>query len=277
MAYFVLHNESQEGPFEADQIKVRINEGSLEWTDLCWREGWRQWRPIGSVVALAPAEAFAKAPEDPDSSYEEGLRRKHASSSWVIVLAVLLMLSVAGLAALSFLLTQSHRRVAELEDAARNRTDLERATVSKILEARAPVPGDEIKVWTTFLDPLAGTPVPASRANVLLYREDAIAETLEALRKLPPGSTSSLLDFIKEKFPSPWRETITDSDGIATFTKTPPDRYVLVVFTMKSSTDGETPYLWMAQRKIDGQPHPTLVLTEQNSAREGTSLEIIAP
>jgi hypothetical protein len=46
---------------------------------------------------------------------------------------------------------------------------------------------------------------------------------------------------------------------------------------MKSSSDGETPYLWMAQRKIDGQPHPTLVLTEQNSAREGTSLEIIAP
>ena len=282
MAYFVIHNDQQEGPLEADQIKSRVAEGGLSWTDLCWREGWRHWRPIGSVAALAPAEAFAQAPEDPSSTIEsefrmEQTRRNHASWSWVIVLAVLLMISAAGLMILSVFLAESRNRIAELEAAAKIRKDLESATTSKILEARAPVPGNEIKIWTTFLDSVTSRPIPVSRANVLLYRAESIGEALPALRNIPSAPSDSLFATVEEKLPAPWRETITDSDGIAIFQETPPGDYVLVVFTTKSTADGESPYMWLARQMLDGKPHTTLILTEENASREGSALELIDP
>ncbi|MFM8365222.1 MAG: DUF4339 domain-containing protein [Verrucomicrobiota bacterium] len=282
MAYYVLHNDHQEGPLEADQIKSRVAEGGLSWTDLCWREGWRQWRPIGSVAALAPPEAFAPAPENPLSGVEEDYQRNfarqnHASWSWVIVLAVLLMLAIAGIVVLSIFLSESRERITQLEQSAGRLANLESATVSKILEARAPVPGNEIKIWATFHDSLSTRPTPVSRANTLLYRAESVADALKALKNITPGSTGSLLAVVQEKLPPPWRETITDSDGIAVFTETPPGDYVLVVFTVKSTGAGDAPYLWMAAQNLDGQPHSTLVLTEENATREGSALQFIEP
>jgi len=282
MAYFVIHNDLQEGPLEADQIKSRVAGGDLDWTDLCWREGWRQWRPIGSIAALAPAGAFAPAPEDFSSDREENFlpgltRRNHSTWSWAIVLTVLLMLAVAGLVVLSVFLAKAHDRIAELEKAAGESRSLESATASKILEARAPVPGNEIKIWTTYHDSLSARPVPVSRANVLLYRSESVSAVLKKLRDLPPGSTGSLLATVQEKLPLPWRETITDSDGIAVFPDTPPGDYVLVVFTVKSAEGGDSPYLWMSAQRLDGRPHSTLVLTEENATREGSALQFIEP
>ncbi len=282
MAYFVIQNDRQEGPLDADQIKSRVAGGSLAWTDLCWREGWRQWRPIGSVAALAPPEAFAPATEDSSSGAKEesrnnATRRNHASMSAVIVLAVLLMLAAAGLAVQWVLLAQAQDRIAELEKDARHRKNLESATASKILEAKAPVSGNEIRIWATFLDPVAARPVPVSRANILLYHKQAVADALAALSSLPPSTGVSPLATIQEKLPPPWRETITGTDGIAVFQEVPPGDYVLVAFTMKSTASGELPYLWLASQKLDGQPHATLVLTEENASREGSPLEFIEP
>lgn len=282
MAYFVIQNDRQEGPLEADQIKSLVAGGSLAWTDLCWREGWRQWRPIGSVAALAPAEAFASAteeslPGDQEELHDHFSRRHHASWSSVIVLAVLLMFAAAGLAVQWVLLAQATERIAELEKEALHRKNLESATASKILEAKAPVPGNEIRIWATFLDSLAARPVPVSRANILLYRAESVAGALESLRNIPPATGVSPLSAIQEKLPPPWRETITGTDGIAVFQEVPPGDYVLVVFTMKSTASGELPYLWIASQELDGQPHATLVLTEENASREGSAPEVIEP
>lgn len=282
MAYFVIQNDRQEGPLEAEQIKSLVAGGSLAWTDLCWREGWRQWRPIGSVAALAPPEAFAPATQDSLSEAGEEFRdnasrRNHASWSSVIILAVLLMFAVAGLAVQWVLLARAQERIAELEKEALHRKNLETATAPKILEAKAPVPGNEIRVWATFLDPVAARPVPVSRANILLYRAEAVAGALESLRKLPPAIGVSPLAAIQEKLPAPWRETITGSDGIAVFQEVPPDDYVLVAFSIKSTGSGELPYLWLAEQKLNGQPHATLVLTEENASREGSAPEVIEP
>lgn len=282
MAYFVIQNDRQEGPLEADQIKSLVAGGSLAWTDLCWREGWRQWRPIGSVAALAPPEAFASAPEDSSSEAREefresSTRRNHASWSWVIVLAVLLMFAVAGLAVQWVLLAQATERIAELEKDARHRQNLESVTASKILEAKAPVPGNEIRVWATLLDPVAARPIPVSRANILLYQKQAVADALADLSNLPPAIGVSPLATIQEKLPPPWRETITGLDGIAAFQEVPPGDYVLVAFTMKSTESGEFPYLWLAEKKLDGQPHATLVLTEETASRDGGAPVILEP
>jgi hypothetical protein len=279
MTYLVIHNGEQSGPFVADEIKARIEAGELDWTDQCWREGWTQWRPIGSVAALAPAEAFAKAPENPEASLDEHddrlTRRRHAGHGWTIGLAILLIVALSGVAVLWVLLSEARARIESLEAAGPGRALVERALATRIHEVRAPVPADEIKVWMTYLDPASNRPVPVSRGNVLLYPAESVAAALEALRKRPPGPVDSLMEAVQGALPPPQRETITDSEGFAEFAGIPPGKHVIVAFTMKPTDTGERPYLWIAELPLDGHPHPPLVLSESNAADSTSGLVIL--
>jgi hypothetical protein len=279
MTYLVIHNDEQSGPFRAEEIKARIEAGELDWTDQCWREGWRQWRPIGSVAALAPADAFAKAPENPDASlqdYDDRLtRRRHAGSGWTIGLAVLLIVALSGAAVLWVLLAEARTRIESLEEGGSGRALVERALATRIHEVRAPVPADEIKVWMTYHDPVSQRPVPVSRGNVLLYPAPAVDSALEVLRNRPPGPIDSLMETVQQTLPPPQRETITDSEGFAVFEEVPPGDHVVVAFTMKPADTGERPYLWIAAVPLDGHPHAALVLSESNAADSSSRLEII--
>ena len=279
MAYFVIHNDEQSGPHQADEIKSRMDSGELELTDLCWREGWRQWRPIGSVAAFAPVDAFAKSPGNGDELAEpledRWTHRRHAASSWAIGLAVLLIFSVAGAAVLWVLLAEARARILALEEAGAGRESIERVMDTRIFEIRTPVPAEEIKVWMTYLDPVTKRPVPVSRGTVLLYPAQAVEAPLEALRQRPPGPAASLMEAVQGALPAPSRETITDSEGFAVFSEVPAGDYVVVAFTMKAAEAGESPYLWIAQCRLDGQPHATLILSETNAAGSSSSLEVI--
>lgn len=279
MTYLVIHNDEQSGPLHADEIKALVEAGELDWTDQCWREGWYQWRPIGSVAALAPADAFAKAPENPESSLQdyEGrfTRRRHAGSGWTIGLAVLVIVALSGMAVLWVLLAEARARIESLDEGGSSRALLEQALATRIHEVRAPVPADEIKVWMTYLDPVTQRPVPVSRGNVLLYPALAVASALEALRNRPPGPVDSLMEAVQAALPPPQRETITDAEGFAVFEQVPPGGHVVVAFTMKPADAGERPYLWIAEVPLDTHPHATLVLSESNAAGSSSRLEVI--
>jgi hypothetical protein len=279
MTYLVIHNGEQTGPHHADEIKALVESGALDPADQCWREGWPRWRPIGSVAALAPPDAFARAPENPTATLRDHddrmIRRHHAGHGWTIGLAVLLIVSLSGAAVLWVLLADARARIELLEAGGSDRALAERALATRIHEARAPVPPDEIKIWMTYLDPVTNRPVPVSRANVLLYPAASVATALEGLRKLPPGPVDSLMEAVQGALPPPQRETITDSEGFAVFEQVPLGEHVVVAFTMKPSETGERPYLWIAAHPLDGHPHPPLVLSETNAADSASSLEIL--
>ena len=281
MTYLVIHNDEQSGPFRADEIKALIEAGELDWTDQCWREGWRQWRPIGSVAALAPEDAFARASEDSEAAARDddgrSTRRRHAGSGWTIGLAILLIIASAGVAVLWVLLADARARIQTLEEGGAERARFERALATRIHEIRAPVPADEIKIWMTYLDPVTNRPVPVSRGNVLLYPAESVAAALESLRKRPPGPVDSLMESVQGTLPPPQRETITDSEGFAVFEQVPPGDQVVVAFTAKPTDTGERPYLWIARLPLDGHPHAALVLSEANAADSTSGLEIIGP
>ena len=52
---FVASNGQQTGPFTADQIRQMLAGGSLKSSDLAWREGMAEWRPLAEVLPSAGA------------------------------------------------------------------------------------------------------------------------------------------------------------------------------------------------------------------------------
>jgi membrane protein YdbS with pleckstrin-like domain len=54
---FIYKNEQQIGPFDDLTILQSLNNGSVDYSDLCWREGWAEWKPI---EALYPKPSYPK-------------------------------------------------------------------------------------------------------------------------------------------------------------------------------------------------------------------------
>ena len=55
MQFFVYRNDAQEGPYTAQEIQARLNDGRLLPTDLCWYEGAPDWQPIHRVPPVNAA------------------------------------------------------------------------------------------------------------------------------------------------------------------------------------------------------------------------------
>lgn len=63
MPFLVFKDGQQFGPFELDELTRHVREGGILLTDHCWQEGWDEWYPVHSIVALpAPALAPASTP-----------------------------------------------------------------------------------------------------------------------------------------------------------------------------------------------------------------------
>lgn len=82
MSYHVAINGVQSGPHSEHEVQGRFARGELKPTDLCWREGWPQWRPVGEVFSEPPpmpavsSDSFAKASANA-ADQTEALRREH--------------------------------------------------------------------------------------------------------------------------------------------------------------------------------------------------------
>lgn len=59
MAILVYRNDQQEGPYELDQIRSALANGSLAPNDLGWQEGMADWVPLGQMLDLAGPQAVA--------------------------------------------------------------------------------------------------------------------------------------------------------------------------------------------------------------------------
>lgn len=54
MTLLVLKDQQQYGPYTPDELQTYVVQGSFALTDLCWQEGWPEWRPVASVVRVPP-------------------------------------------------------------------------------------------------------------------------------------------------------------------------------------------------------------------------------
>jgi len=59
---FVLRNGQQSGPYTAGQVREMVGDGSLQPSDMAWREGLPEWKALSDVVpGIGPASQAAAA------------------------------------------------------------------------------------------------------------------------------------------------------------------------------------------------------------------------
>jgi hypothetical protein len=54
MAIFVNKDGQQYGPYELNDLSGYVAQGSFATTDLCWQEGWEEWKPLSTLVSSTP-------------------------------------------------------------------------------------------------------------------------------------------------------------------------------------------------------------------------------
>jgi uncharacterized membrane protein YdbT with pleckstrin-like domain len=50
MSFHIFKDNQQIGPYTLEEISTYIQQSSLTPVDLCWQEGWAEWRPISSIL-----------------------------------------------------------------------------------------------------------------------------------------------------------------------------------------------------------------------------------
>lgn len=275
MVYFVLHNNAQEGPYATGDVKRLLREGRYSPESLCWREGWEDWRPLSSVIGLVAK--YTERGDDTQSppsqkSPSEGEIRKPAVA-WqqertgriekrVVILLVSVLLLGAVSIVLGLLLVDSYTHIQHEEESAVSRGELERGLLEASVTLRGPQAADEIRAWVTYEDTTSNRPVAVSRANVLIYPESMVADVLR-----PPttGGVAEMMSRLQNSLPPPWRETITDSNGVATVSGLQPGKYIVIIFAQKTGSGEPEKYFWVARRQLDEHPSQSLVLSEKNA------------
>ena len=54
---FIHRNGLQLGPFDDSLVFTGLNNGTFEYSDPCWREGWENWRPLKSIFPKPKPQA----------------------------------------------------------------------------------------------------------------------------------------------------------------------------------------------------------------------------
>ena len=55
MQWYYSKNTTQMGPVSADELRAKLASGEVTGTDMAWREGMIDWRPVAAVDELRPA------------------------------------------------------------------------------------------------------------------------------------------------------------------------------------------------------------------------------
>lgn len=270
MVYSVLHNNTQEGPYTPDEVKRRFSEGRYSAESLCWREGWEEWRPLSSEFVvfaktteqeecLPPISQGEEISEPPAAWYQERSRRLKKK---VVLLGVLVLLLGAVSAVMAYFLVDSQTQIQRRPEPIVSRAELESGLLRASTTLRGPQAADEIRTWVTYEDFSTGQPMAVARANILIYPESMVADVLR-----PPasGGASEMMDRLESSLPPPWRETITDSNGVASIGGLQPGHYIVIVFAQKKGGAEPEDYFWVAKRHLDIHPSQSLVLSEKNA------------
>ncbi len=275
MVYLVLHNNAQEGPYATADVKRLLREGRYAPENLCWREGWDDWCPLSSVIGMVakstdsgkdvqtaesrPTSHDAEFPEPPVHWQHE---RTGQVEKRVVLLVVLVLLLGAISIVLVLLLVDSQSQIQRQLEPAVSQAELERGLLEASVSLRGPQAADEIRTWVTYEDAATSRPVAVLRANILIYPESMVADVLR-----PPttGVVAEMMSRLQSSLPPPWRETITDSNGVANVSGLQPGKYIIIAFAQKTGKSQPENYFWVARRELDEHPSQSLVFSEKNA------------
>jgi hypothetical protein len=270
MTYFVLYNNVQEGPYSAQDVKSFLRDGRYSGESLCWREGWEEWRPLFSEIGMVakPIESEkllqtvseVEAPPAPSVAWHHERTGRPEKKVILLVVAVLLLGAVS--AVLAFLLVDSQTHIQRQAEPIVSRAELERGLLEASATLRGPQAADEIRTWVTYEDTSTSRPMAVARANILIYPESMVADVL---RPAASGGASAMMAHLQSSLPPPWRETITDSNGVASISGLQPGDYIVIVFAQKNGAAEPENYFWVAKRRLDIHPSQSLVLSEKNA------------
>jgi len=275
MVYFVLHNNAQEGPYATQDVKRLLREGRYAPGSLCWREGWEEWRPLSSILGLvaksgesedntAPVESMPPGPENEFHASPPAWQQDRTGKveKRVVGLLVVVLLLGALCIVLALLLIDLRSHIQRETEPTVSRAELEQALIEAAASMRGPQAADEIRTWVTYDEAITGRPSAVARANVLVYPENMVAGIVNASAS---GGGAETRRRLQSSLPPPWRETITDSNGVASIGDLQPGNYYLIVFAQKTGAAEPEDYFWVAKRQLDGHPSESLVLSEKNA------------
>jgi len=61
--YYLSVDGKRLGPYSAEQVRKRLNQGKSTETDYIWRDGFEEWKYIADVLSELPSEEPPPAPE----------------------------------------------------------------------------------------------------------------------------------------------------------------------------------------------------------------------
>jgi hypothetical protein len=256
-------------------VKRLLREGRYAPENLCWREGWEDWRPLSSVIGMVAkstdSEEDAQPAESQPASHQAEIptppvpwqhERTGRVEKRVVLLVVLVLLLGAVSIVLGLLLFDSQSHIQQQAEPAVSRAELERGLLEASITLRGPQAADEIRTWVTYEDATTNRPVAVSRANILIYPESMVTDVFSTPAT---GGASEMMSRLQSSLPPPWRETITDSNGVATLSGLQPGKYIIIVFAQKTGQGQPENYFWVARRELDEHPSQSLVFSEKNA------------
>ena len=75
MSWYYSKMGLQQGPVPEDELKTKIRRGEIDGTNLVWKEGMAEWKPLSQVPGLmAPAQIVSDPLSPPEVSLEQPLQ-----------------------------------------------------------------------------------------------------------------------------------------------------------------------------------------------------------
>lgn len=75
MATYIYKNNEQLGPFEDAVVLSALLDGAFAYSDLCWREGWEDWRTLESIFSKPINKQSTNPPAEEKPSVKKSQRR----------------------------------------------------------------------------------------------------------------------------------------------------------------------------------------------------------
>jgi len=81
MEILVIKDGVQYGPFTGEEISTHVQEGSFQLTDICWQEGWAEWRALSTILS-PQLPAVVRLPEGAPPSRADSTRAETEQVLW---------------------------------------------------------------------------------------------------------------------------------------------------------------------------------------------------